>query len=240
MALEGLKFLYWGYFNLLENESKDDIVKRCIDLAYVDATNQGSFNTRADDTARLSSAYNHICEAILSTLIFNYDEWHDNLCRQLLDDYKDIKNRKTGQNAFTYGNAQKWVNMSVKYLYLIRSIVSSFSGCSVDFCNFYDEKFKPHEDEFHVPIDSFIIEAIWPIKAISGECDWLPGAKFTRNNHPYLGPYKSDHCKAWSNFNDTEYFSVRDHVRTLVKAGSKKPLEWENEEWINIAKKRKT
>lgn len=245
MAKEGLKFLHWAYFSLEESESKETIIDRCIDLAYVDATNQGSFNTRADNTDKNPVARGHVYEYIVEKNIQDYDTWHENLCDKLIDDYSSVRKKKVkaGEDpaAFTYGNAQKWVNMTVKYLFIYRSSLDSFGeGCSVDFCNFYDEKFAPHQSSFHVPIDSFIMQAIWPQNSVEGECDWLPGAKFIRKNHPYLGEYNPFHYTPWSKFIKSEYMSVRDHVRTLVSASGKAPLEWENEEWVRVAKIRKS
>lgn len=245
MAKEGIKFLLWGYFRLSENEKKDIIIRRCIDLAYSDATNEGSFNTRALDTARNPFADRDILDAITNWEITDYDIWHKRICDKLVYDYRDVKrkvkNEEPHKPAFTYGNAQKWINMTVKYLYLFRSTLESFDeNCSTEFREFYDSRFAAHERSFHVPIDSFIMEAVWPENAREGEENWLPpGAKFTKNNRPFLGKYDSTHYTSWSNFDEESYNSVKNYVRTCVITGGKAPLEWENEEWMRIAKKRK-
>lgn len=55
----------------------------------------------------------------------DFDEWHKNLCEDLVDDYENaFKNAFSEKctNIFTYGNAQKWVNMTLKYLDLLVSM----------------------------------------------------------------------------------------------------------------------
>ncbi|MBO4499732.1 MAG: hypothetical protein J5732_05710 [Bacteroidaceae bacterium] len=59
----------------------------------------------------------------------DYDKWHENLCKEI------VKER------YTYGQAQKWVNMTMKYLLVI--------------------KYEPVEaiiEKLHIPLDSIIIK----------------------------------------------------------------------------------
>ena len=235
MANAGIKFLIWTYFNLDVDESCEDIIGKCIDKAYVDATKQGAFNTIATRTERLSIAKFHLFQAISQkTNISCYDTWHKTICLQLTSDYSQIKSKITSKSAFTYGNAQKWVNMTVKYLYIFRSLMHDlgdvYSKC---FCAFYDIKFSPFESDFHTPIDNFIMEAIWPSRGL--QC-WIPDAQYLKSQN--LGKYSPSKHKAWSNFDDTDYTQVLQHIRTIIPPGMK-PLEWENERWINIAKSKK-
>ena len=65
-----------------------------------------------------------------------YDEWHEKLCVRIRKYYRD--------NGFdmTIGQAQKWVNMTMKYLFIadVPGVANAFYFC-------------------HVPIDSYIISA---------------------------------------------------------------------------------
>lgn len=68
-----------------------------------------------------------------------FDEWHEDTCSHLIslaDDSGAFDDR-----GFTYGQAQKWVNMTMKYLFIM----------GIDNM----EKLIPY---LHVPIDSFIIK----------------------------------------------------------------------------------
>ena len=65
-----------------------------------------------------------------------YDEWHEKLCLKIRKHYRD-----NGVD-MTIGQAQKWVNMTMKYLFVadVPGSADAFYFC-------------------HVPIDSYIIDA---------------------------------------------------------------------------------
>lgn len=77
-----------------------------------------------------------------------FDEWHTETCNELITNYKGCVDDK-GQPSFTYGHAQKWLNMLFKYLYVYE----------------YDDEFKDFFKDktelikyLHVPIDEKIFE----------------------------------------------------------------------------------
>ena len=71
----------------------------------------------------------------------DFDGLHFNLCKAFIDQLK-----KDGYNSTTYGQAQKVVNMTFKYLY-----------CLPDATTTYNEYFE----YCHVALDSFTLEWIW-------------------------------------------------------------------------------
>ena len=75
-----------------------------------------------------------IKEAIESNQFNDYYTWHSKLCDKL-------SNKKDGAIGYTYGQAQKWVNMTMKYLLILN--------------------YNPVEDiidKLHIPLDSIIIK----------------------------------------------------------------------------------
>ncbi|MEG0282522.1 MAG: hypothetical protein RR662_05030 [Clostridia bacterium] len=62
-----------------------------------------------------------------------YDDWHQTLSIKMIDVYQ-----KHGVH-FTYGQAQKWINMMMKYLYVLCP-----NNVEKNFCN------------LHIPIDNYI------------------------------------------------------------------------------------
>lgn len=64
-----------------------------------------------------------------------FNEWHNEVCEQIIKIYGN-----EGIN-LTYGHAQKWINMTIKYLYCLQ----------------YDD-FKKVFPYLHVPVDKYIIE----------------------------------------------------------------------------------
>jgi hypothetical protein len=69
----------------------------------------------------------------------SFDNWHKDTCNSLIDIYKN-----NGYEHFCIGQAQKWINMALKYVYI-------FGEERERYANFY--KFC------HVPIDNIILEA---------------------------------------------------------------------------------
>lgn len=65
-----------------------------------------------------------------------FDEWHCSVCSKIKSLY-----RKEGV-PFTFGQAQKWVNMTCKYLYIIGE--TDFANCFA---------------YLHLPLDNYIFEA---------------------------------------------------------------------------------
>lgn len=71
--------------------------------------------------------------------IEDFDLWHKDNCDKLVDEF-----RKQYKN-FSIGHAQKWVNMILKYCFLL----------SEDFPNI-----SKHKRFFHCPIDSIVMDII--------------------------------------------------------------------------------
>lgn len=231
-------FLVYSYFGIVPEHiydknsfkklSADDYntycTKRAIMKAYEDATNEGAYNTlfkktiEAGKLKQLKSASerarNYSAEFLfsqiqkLSALASNYEEWHKNTCDELYKKYSEVYLNEN-EPFFTYGNAQKWVNMAMKYLWLL-GLLDNTVDC----------------EKLHIPIDSFIIDTMW-----SENCVELPlkcGKKRERN---YTKP--SDHVIGWSQWNNKMYEDFRKNLP------EKYSLCWENDAWIEQAEKRK-
>lgn len=166
-----IDFLMWSYFNLtLEDEDNiDRILNTCIRKAYSDATQQGAYNAlipkEAGDLKKLSSGAEKEAGKLLQEEIkrlcrceeAEFDSWHAGVCDKIKEKYAEINSTELGE-LFSYGNAQKWVNMALKYIYTLNWLYQAFcSDCK--FCDQYGEMVELFAEKFHVPIDSFMIEA---------------------------------------------------------------------------------
>lgn len=147
-----------------------------------------------------------------------YDDWHQALCKELVNEYKNIP---TAQNrSFTYGIAQKWVNMTMKYLCVIRTVFGLYGrSCEAEW-----EILVTHEKSLHVPFDSFILEAISDLEINLPKKDGTFG-KFSAETKPWskYGTYK-------------EYKDLQDK---LEGKWDESPLDWEGEAWIRVSERRK-
>lgn len=78
----------------------------------------------------LKSKFNNWCE---------FNAWHKDVCERL-------KNRNDNYKKLTFGQAQKWLNMTLKYLFVMGD--EKVNGISINY------------EYFHIPIDNIIQEEI--------------------------------------------------------------------------------
>ncbi len=71
-----------------------------------------------------------------------YDDWHRKTSCGMKEINTSIK--------LTYGQIQKWINMSVKYLYTLKKL-------GIDTV---DDYFIEYKKDFHAPLDSYVLNAI--------------------------------------------------------------------------------
>ena len=133
--LDFLKFSYFGDLNIsIEVASK---------RAYRDMCRTLRFGVLPIDTKdSIISSVNVIFKKEIPiinegsiTSQEKFDSWHCKVCENMKNLYEkyDIK--------LTYGQAQKWINMTIKYLYL-------FGGYT------FDSVFE----ELHIPVDNYILD----------------------------------------------------------------------------------
>jgi len=141
---DSFNFLEHLYFGSIKTE--EDIYKKSIFRAYRDfnRTLHGFYKNKEKE-----NIYN-ICEEILIKEIKNitsknnlqkvdFDKWHKDLCFILIEIFKN--------NDFILfiGQAQKWINMIIKYLFIFKGKL-----------NIKDEIFL----YTHIPIDNIILEKL--------------------------------------------------------------------------------
>lgn len=138
----------------------------------------------------------------------DFDLWHEKLCESIYVYYS-----RKGYSEFYVGKAQKWINMSLKYIWL-----------------FSEENFIQHYiHQFHVPIDRYIAEDI------AGEIGFLPGYDGRRFDDldSDFDSKKANYC--WSKINCyEEYLKCQELIRG--KLMEIPPIEWEFECWLRKKK----
>ena len=167
-----LNFLLYCYWELdsknISLDNSEIIKKNCARRAYLDLARTVKFqystsklsnmkkrialpeenNTAKEYEIRKEELIEKICENILSPVNGQYctdtqfNVWHPETCNYLINEMNNgciLKDSKS----FTYGQAQKWVNMTLKYLWLLDMLPNELS-----------------ENSLHVPIDSFILQAL--------------------------------------------------------------------------------
>lgn len=136
------------YFNFKENNRLEACIKRAyrdfnrtlhgiskLDIDLQEKLKQGGINVLGDMCADLKE------KAINNQETF--DEWHKHYCGLLIKSYSS-----QGFNSFCLGHAQKWINMTLKYTFILAHI-----GKGKDELKDY----VVHHQYFHVPIDNIMI-----------------------------------------------------------------------------------
>lgn len=219
-----INFLLYSYFGVTLADSKEEIIDGAIERAYRDASGRvlsitdecgGNESYKRNAKERLKSQIDKLEKR---TTPFSYDgEWFYNTCDKLIEEYKSAKG-KEGNDAFYFGHAQKWVNMTMKYLCVLKSI-SHVYGKEDIFGWLTDEL----EKQLHIPVDSYIMEAARELKI------QFPG------KDDKLVTYSS--AKSWSKWVCGDYEKFRKELEGKIPEDS--PLDWEGPAWIRVAKKRK-
>ncbi|MCD8300469.1 MAG: hypothetical protein LUC41_04770 [Clostridiales bacterium] len=168
----------------------------------------------------------------------DYDAWHKRLCETLVEYYNVLYAELIKQwlpnfdlpkeKHFTYGNAQKWVNMTMKNL-LIMSIIKKDVGTDEDWC----DKIIGISECFHIPLDSYMFNAIKEL-GISPSFLMNPEGNKKTTCWSKIGVYDDG-----SDNHDTpfSYIGYQHQVKDMIyEKFQKSPIEWEGDEWINQAK----
>lgn len=139
-------FLVYSYFGIVSKEmNKNDEVKyvqfKCAWRAYLDLNRTLKFKEDDLPDEKKIQFRNNVCKIIVDNLKElsekrdknSFDGKHKDICKEIIEavaEYVDL----------SYGQAQKWLNMTLKYLWLL----NYWAG---------------DETLLHVPVDSFIMEA---------------------------------------------------------------------------------
>lgn len=135
-----VRFLIQCYFGF-----EEDPILSAIDRAYRDM----AAHTLSDDAQSVLyplrkeiTEYLHDELQQLPDKNIDFDKWHEDTSQKMKEKY----------NKLTYGQIQKWLNMSIKYIYTLKKLgVSGINDYYVD---------EEHVNSFHAPLDSYVLKAI--------------------------------------------------------------------------------
>lgn len=228
-----IDFLLYSYFGVTTESEWKMCVKAAIVKAYNDATMEGAYNTlipkknidlrKKSDSAKKEAAKlikTHIKE-LFTSYSGEFDKWHSTLCEEIKNKYSNVNSENT---LFTYGNAQKWVNMTIKYI------------CILDLLNHnhdYHDNIEKYMKHFHVPIDNYILQygKNHNIEIHDGE--------IKKDDTIYkFKPENDENSYSWSKIPSYEiYKECEEKFHGLSLNGV--PLDWEGPAWLEVAEERK-
>lgn len=148
-----LKFLKFSYFGDLTN-----LIEAAVNRAYRDMCRTLNLKDISEAISKLKEEVKVIFENENKKHILNniknqddFDTWHRGLCDKIIKKSKKIEKYKITKESnkkkiqLTYGQVQKWVNMIMKYLYILE--VEGYT---------FDSVFE----YLHIPIDKYILKGV--------------------------------------------------------------------------------
>ena len=141
---QALNFLIGCYFG-----QSEDLLVAAIDRAYVDMAShtlkfedvKGKWECRLNASEKIYHYINNFKNTI------DFKKWHENLIREIIGCYSE--------NKISIGQAQKWLNMTIKYLYVF-NVLMDYNTRINDSVRKVMEKSK----DFYAPVDSFVLKKI--------------------------------------------------------------------------------
>lgn len=146
-----LKFLKFSYFGDLTN-----LIEAAVNRAYRDMCRTLNLKDISEAISKLKEEVKVIFENENKKHILNniknqddFDTWHRGLCDKIIKKSKKIEKYKITKESnkkkiqLTYGQVQKWVNMTIKYLFILE--VYSFDNIF---------------GYLHIPVDKYILEVV--------------------------------------------------------------------------------
>lgn len=115
---------------------------------------------------------------------------------------------------FYSGHAQKWLNMTLKYLRMLDLKV-------------HKNDLLRCESWLHIPIDNVVLKAFWESGAVLlplKDGRWAVGS----------GMFCVDKLKAWSRWSCKDYYCVVCQYRKSDFIGDLTPIAWEESAWLGI------
>lgn len=232
-------FLWFSYFGITPSEAtadKDKAINKCIDRAYRDLNrtikytySQSALDKKSDKTLTqddrkkyieakqglkktLSGEIHEAINQLLNSSTCQFKEWHERICNKIIEKAK-AENLEVNvlKNNLTYGQAQKWVNMTLKYMWLMGLIEDS-------------------QKQLCVPIDNYILKVLY--EDYNKE---IKPFEIRKDGDIYKVKQKNDKTAyPWSKFpNASFYYGLDDKIKTII--GEEMPLDWENEVWLNAS-----
>lgn len=236
---EAADFFRYSYFGITSKDKEEDIIIKCAQKAYLDLCRTLTFKESLDEKKNEEQRHKfrgEICKIIkkeidilLTSNKTNFDKEHKKACNAIKAAVKKYKIL----NTFSDGQAQKWLNMTLKYMWLL---------------GIREDKFKNIKSVMHIPVDSIILEAIWHEELEESNNSQIDKdaaknlfVKLPCENEKRIGKYSNDKVDSWSKWTYTQYEQFQTTLRTWCanRSNNQSPIEWENAKWIEYAAKRK-
>ena len=192
-----------------------EIIRFIYVIAMRDATLRGAYKgertelTDINKFKKIKTEFSDFLGKIVSGEFESREDYNKEFL-ELAHTVTDEINGYAGNSEFTFGNAQKLINMAVKYLYI---------------CSIGDEEKKECFKYCHCPMDSIMLKQVWNSRG-----------NLSEKVQSDLGR-AADFTKSWGN-EDFEkkgfperYLKFQEAVRELAEDEDCNPLEYDYRHW---------
>ena len=250
------EFLQFGYFGYTSDEIAAMCpycrIRMCAERAYLDWNRTIEYEKNASEKDKESFKTNG-CTILIQgiTGILDHKElygaWSENNQKEFNDLHsgicKAIENysndqmidsipntyllKQRGEKRFYYGQAQKWLNMTIKYMVLL------------DISNICEIR-----ELLHVPIDRYILRSAASTNQsrYKSKHSLLMAIAPKRHTGEEKSPDRihfSDDAQPWSQLNQEDYIQLQQDLRDSIRKKNwediKCPMDWEARAWIEQA-----
>jgi len=203
--------LFFFTFGISIKDSCEKKKQKCVEKAYLDFCR--TIDYKNVNRLQKNNYKNQTYKLILDLLEWypqidgkNYtlfDDWHCYAIEKMIDKPKEYQ-EMFGELQITVGQAQKWLNMSIKYMRMMGLLNKDIKS-----------------EYIHIPIDNYIIDAARREGKISELFD-VEG----------LGIMPT-FSEKWSKIADyKKYLEYQQAIRQKLQNRNCNPIEWESEAWM--------
>ena len=147
-----MDFLICCYFG----QSKD-LCKAAVDRAYVDMAAHTLHFIKKDNYKEKWECRLNASDAIIER-IQKFDgeflKWHSETIVMIKKYYDGKLENENGKKTLTEGQAQKWLNMTIKYLFVLKKLLGEEDGRLKTIKTFFK---RTSEVDYRMPIDSYVL-----------------------------------------------------------------------------------
>ena len=209
---------YFGFSDCDLND-EETLIAKCCDRAYKDMCRTLRFNKAAEATVYKDRWKDQVSNVVVEAIrnidpdSVAFDGYHETTCKNMME----VSCEGVFDNEeLHYGQAQKWFNMTCKYLYLL---------------NYWENEQDLISTVLHAPVDNYIIQIATTNNTT------VPDCKFA------LGIESSDMpSAAWSRWDSIEYKCFQKKLRERLDVWNEENssnlslIDWECYAWVEQAR----
>lgn len=214
--------LLQAYFGLSDCDLNDEetLIAKCCDRAYKDMCRTLRFNKVEGDSINKDDWKKRVSDVVIEAIgnidpdSVAFDDYHETTCENMME--VSCEGVFGEGEKLHYGQAQKWFNMTCKYLYLL---------------NYRGDKLNKISESLHAPIDNYIIQIATTNNTTAPDCRFALG--IDTSDTPSV---------AWSRWDSTEYKCFQKKLRERLDVWNEENssnlslIEWECYAWMEQAR----